>query len=325
MGTCSRQCRLLLPTRPPPPPAVAGAGGGDGGGERSLNGSAHLPLGAPSSPLPPLAGAASGHGGRDGGGGSTRQCGLPAQPPNPRQELEGIAQSTPILGSDTEMRLALTSGEGHFLVEDLVPEAHLMPAKAGLARLCRGRADTIVNTQTVSEMGRQGSDADDKRRQIVVGGRGALGHAVAAAMATVVKLLYNAFGAHYDVLDKHVIIARPSAARQMPQAAMGHLPAVGEVPELVVAYLSIEMHTIVHVLPDLFGSAAAPVTLSLPFFKATAVPERGCLLVRGDLLHAGDGNEQKRRLRRCIHVMLALCTSRPHRDYASHIALPRCE
>jgi len=107
---------------------------------------------------------------------------------------------------------------------------------------------------------------------------------------------------------------------------MGHLPAVGEMPELVVSYLRFEIYTIVHVLPDHFGSAAAPVTLSLPFFKATAVPPRGFWLVRGgDLLHAGDGNEEKRRLRRCIHVILALCTSRPHHDYASHIALPRCE
>jgi len=85
-------------------------------------------------------------------------------------------------------------------------------------------------------MGRQGSDTDDKRRQIVVGGRGALGHAVAAAISTVDKLLCNAFGAHYDVLDKHVIIAKPGTARQTPQAAMGHLPAFGEMPELVVAY-----------------------------------------------------------------------------------------
>jgi len=219
----------------------------------------------------------------------------------------------------------LTSGDGHFLIEDLVPEAHIMPAKAGLARMCRSPADTIVNTQTVSEIEWQVSGAEDKRRQIVVGGRGALGHAVAAAMAAVVGLLYNAFGAHYGVLDRHVIIAKSGAARQMPQAAMGHIPAVGEMLQLVVAYLSFEMNTIVHVLPDHSGSAAAPVTLSLPFFKATVVPERGCLLVRGDLLYAGDGNEQKRRLRRCIHDMLALCTSRPHRDYAGHIALPRCE
>jgi len=174
-------------------------------------------------------------------------------------------------------------------------------------------------------MGRQGSGADDQRRQIVVGGRGALGHAVAAAMAAVVELLCNAFGAHYDVLDKHMIIAKPGAARQMPQAAMGHMPAVGEMPELVVAYFSFELNTIVDVLPDHFGSAAAPVTLSLPLFKATVVPERGCLLVRCDLLHAWDGNEKIQRLRRCIHVMLALCTSRPHRDYAGHIALPRCQ
>ena len=298
--------QALAFTAPPPPPALASASGGDGGGESSLSGSAQLPLGAPASPLQPLVGGASGHGSGDGGGGSTYQCGLPAVPPNARQDIEGIRQSTPILGSDVEMRLALTSGGGHFLIEDLVPEAHLMPAKAGLARLCRGRADTIVNTQKVSEMGRQGSDADDKRRQIVVGGRGALGYAVAAAMATVVELLYNASGAHYDVLDKHVSIAKPGAARQEPQAAMDHMPAVGEMPELVVAYLSFEMNTIVHVLPDHFGSAAAPVTLSLPFFKAVVVPERGCLLVRGDLLHAWDGNEQKRRLRRCIHVMLAL-------------------
>ena len=182
-------------TATPPPPALAGAGGDDGGGERSLNGSVQLPLGAPSAPLSPLVGAASGHCGGDGGGGSLRQCGLPGFPLNPRKELEGIPQSTPIHGSDTEIRLALTSGKGHFLIEDLVPEAHLMPAKTGLERLCRGRADAIFNTQTVSEMGRKGSDAHDKRRKIVVGGRGTLGHAVAAEMATVVKLLYNAFGA----------------------------------------------------------------------------------------------------------------------------------
>jgi len=113
-------------TAPPLPPALAGAGGGDGGGERSLNGSAQLPLGAPSSPLPPLVGVTPGHGGGDGGGGSTDQCGLPALPPNPRQELEGIPQSTPILSSDTTMRLVLTFGEGHFLIEDLVRKAHLI-------------------------------------------------------------------------------------------------------------------------------------------------------------------------------------------------------
>jgi len=155
-------------TAPPPPPAVAGAGGDDGGGERSLNVSAQLPLGAPFSPRPPLVGAASGHGGGNGGGKSTYQYGLPALPPNPRKELEGITRSTRIQGSDTEMRLALTFGEGHFLIEDLVPEAHLMPAKAGRARLCRSNADTMVTTQTVSEMRRQESDAVEKRRQIVV-------------------------------------------------------------------------------------------------------------------------------------------------------------
>jgi len=174
-------------------------------------------------------------------------------------------------------------------------------------------------------MGRQVSDADDKRRQMVLRGRVALGHAVAASMATVVKLLDNAVGAHYDVLDKHFIEAKPGSARQMPEAEMGHLPAVGEMPELVVAYLSYEMHTNAHVLTEHFCSSTAPVTLNLPFLKATAVPKRGCLLVRVDILHAGDGNEQKWRLREYIHVMLALCTSRPHRDYASHITFPRCE
>jgi len=72
---------------PPPPPAVASAGGGDVGGERSLSGSAQLPLGAPASPLPPLVGVTSGHGSGDGGCGSTHECGLPA--------IEGIRQSTP--------------------------------------------------------------------------------------------------------------------------------------------------------------------------------------------------------------------------------------
>ena len=98
---------------------MASAGGGDAGGERSLSSSAQLPLGAPASPLQPLVGVTSGHGSGDGGGGSTHQCGLPPLPPNARQEIEGIRQSTPILGSGAKMRLALTSGEGHFLIEDL--------------------------------------------------------------------------------------------------------------------------------------------------------------------------------------------------------------
>jgi len=90
--------------------------------------------------------------------------------------------------------------------------------------------------------------------------------------------LFVAHGFAYDMVTPSVVVTMRHVQRQKAHAGAGHFPVVGDVPELLVAYLAIEPGTVVHVWPKTFGHYTGRVAGELRFPQAIAVPVGSCLV-----------------------------------------------
>jgi len=199
-------------------------------------------------------------------------------------------------------------GAGILLLAGLLQGRQLSSVENAVAQVAGWRALTIFNSQSVVEMQWLKGDADMGRRQLKLppgGGR----TTIDAAIEELCRWLHATFGRRYEASPPKVLVTMDGAPKQMPHGDSADDEGLGHPPRIVSVMMAVDDRAFLDAWPgeycDDFGEGGVE-EVSTARAQRLHIAAGGVALFRGDVIHRGVENRDKRYLRR-VHVYLYPC------------------